>query len=437
MYTQIFGEQFRIYIAERGEKGLKLLQQEDIRIILLALRLPDMNGMDVLRQVKAIDEHVDIIVTSGDSSTHTINDALQLGACAYLLKPFTLDTVLLLLRQTLERQQATRHLLYLRSEIAHQDDDLNNLVGQSEKMSQIYNLIDKVADTRATVLIEGEHGTEKEQIARALHRRSQRREKPFVAMNCAAMSEVQIENALFGHERERVPGKLERAHTGTLFLDEIGSLSSDMQTKLLQVLQERTFKRVRGTKMIRIDVRIVAASHENLFDLVKAKSFHEALYYRLNVIWIQVPPLRERKRDIPLLINHFLTKYNRAFNRDIQGLNQSAMQVLTHYRWPGNTHELKNIIERLVLISSSEVLDVADLPIDLMPVRNQALDDLFSSGASLKEASAEFDRQYILQALKQSDWNRTMAAKRLGIHRNTLMHKLEALDIREVGPDVP
>jgi transcriptional regulator with PAS, ATPase and Fis domain len=248
-----------------------------------------------------------------------------------------------------------------------------------------------VADTSATVLIGGESGTGKELIARAVHQQSQRRPKPFVAVNCAAISETLIESELFGHERgaftgavEKHIGKFELANTGVLFLDEIGSLRLEMQAKLLRILQEREFERVGGTKTVRIDVRIVAASNEILFDMVKAKAFREDLYYRLNVIQILVPPLRERKDDIPMLIDHFLAKYNREFNRKVQGFNQAAMQALVHYYWPGNVRELENVIERLVAINASGVLDMDDLPMDLVSVRDKAVDDIFSSGVSLK-----------------------------------------------------
>ncbi len=353
-YTALLEDQLRIYTAESGEKGLKRFQQEDINIILLDLRLPDMDGMEVLRRAKIIDENVDVIVIAGNNSIRTAVDAIKLGAYDYIVKPL---------------------------------------------MCQIYDLICKVADTNATVLIGGESGTGKELIARAVHQQSQRRSKPFVAVNCAAISKNLIESELFGHERgaftgavEKHIGKFELANTGVLFLDEIGSLRLEMQAKLLRVLQEREFERVGGTKTIRIDVRIVAASNENLFEMVKAKSFREDLYYRLNVIQIQVPPLRERKGDIPLLIDHFLVKYNQEFNRKVQGFNQAAMQAIMHYHWPGNVRELENVIERLVAINTDGVLHLEDLPMDLVSVRDKAVDDIFSSGVGLKEASAEFDR---------------------------------------------
>ena len=435
MYTALLEDQFRLYTAESGEKGLNRLQQEEIHIVLLDLRLPDMDGLDVLRRIKNMDENVDVIIITGNSNIRTAVDAMKLGAYDYIVKPFEVDEVLSLLWRTLERQNLVREVLYLRSEVDRHR--MGNMVGQNDKMRQIFDLICKVADTNATVLIGGESGTGKELIARAVHQQSQRRLKPFVAVNCAAISESLIESELFGHERgaftgavEKHLGKFELANTGVLFLDEIGSLRLEMQAKLLRVLQEREFERVGGAKTLRVDVRIVAASNENLFDMVKAKTFREDLYYRLNVIHIQLPPLRERKGDIPLLIDHFLAKYNREFNRKVQGFNQAAMQALIHYHWPGNVRELENVIERLVAINTGGVLDMQDLPMDLVSVRDKAVDDIFSSGMSLKEASSEFDRHYILKALEKSRWNQTEAAKRLGIHRNTLMNKMDVLEIR-------
>jgi two-component system response regulator AtoC len=435
MYTALLEDQFRLYTAESGEKGLNRLQQEEIHIVLLDLRLPDMDGLDVLRRIKSMDENVDVIVITGNSNIRTAVDAMKLGAYDYIVKPFEVDEVLSLLWRTLERQNLVREVLYLRSEVDRQR--MGNMVGQNEKMNQIFDLICKVADTNATVLIGGESGTGKELVARAVHQQSQRRLKPFIAVNCAAISESLIESELFGHERgaftgavEKHLGKFELANTGVLFLDEIGSLRLEMQAKLLRVLQEREFERVGGAKTLRVDVRIVAASNENLFDMVKAKTFREDLYYRLNVIQIQLPPLRERKGDIPLLIEHFLAKYNQEFNRKVQGFNQAAMQALIHYHWPGNVRELENVIERLVAINAGGVLDMQDLPMDLVSVRDKAVDDIFSSGMSLKEASSDFDRHYILKALEKSRWNQTEAAKRLGIHRNTLMNKMDVLEIR-------
>jgi two-component system response regulator AtoC len=304
-------------------------------------------------------------------------------------------------------------------------------------MRQIYDLIARVADTNATVLISGESGVGKELVARALHQQSERRLHPFVAVNCAAISEHLVESELFGHERgaftgavEMHRGKFELANTGTLLLDEVGSLRLDLQAKLLRVLQERAFERVGGSKTIRTDVRIVAASNQDLRQMVAAHTFRDDLFYRLNVIPVSVPPLRDRREDIPLLVNHFLAKYNRAFGRQVQGFTSAALALLTHYHWPGNVRELENVIERLVVISRHRILDVDDMPLDLMSVRGQLANDLLATGVDLRQAKAEFERHYILQTLEKHGWNQTEAAKRLGIHRNTLLTKMDLLHIR-------
>jgi two-component system, NtrC family, response regulator AtoC len=326
-------------------------------------------------------------------------------------------------------------VLYLRD--LRTEADRYSIVGRSPKMHQIYDLIARVADTSATVLISGESGVGKELIARALHQQSQRRLKPFVAVNCAAISEHLVESELFGHERgaftgavEMHRGKFELAHTGTLFLDEVGSLRLDLQAKLLRVLQEREFERVGGGKTIRMDVRIVAASNQDLRQMVADRTFRDDLFYRLNVVPVYVPPLRDRREDIPLLVNHFLLKYNKAFGRQVQGITSGALTLLTHYHWPGNVRELENVIERLVVLSRHRILDIEDMPLDLKSVRGPLVHDLFATGADLRQAKAEFERHYIVQTLEKYGWNQTESAKRLGIHRNTLLTKMDMLQIR-------
>jgi two-component system response regulator AtoC len=265
-----------------------------------------------------------------------------------------------------------------------------------------------------------------------------------VAVNCAAISEHLIESELFGHERgaftgalEKRLGKFELANTGVLFLDEIASLRLDLQAKLLRVLQEREFERVGGTKTIRTDVRIVAATNQDLKQMVIDEAFRDDLFYRLNVVPVQVPPLRERREDIALLIDHFLDKYNRAFQRQLRGFSPNALKVLTNYHWPGNVRELENIIERLVAISPQGTLDVEHLPLDLVDARQNVPPDLLPRVGGLRQAKAEFERLYILRELEQTNWNQTEAAKRLGIHRNTLIGKMEGLKLRPTSDGNP
>lgn len=435
-YMVLLEDEFQVHTALTGEDGLAILAQEDISVILLDIRLPGMDGMEVLRQAKMIDENVDVIMITAVRNVRVAVDAIKLGAYDYLVKPFEVDEVLSLLRRTLEHQDLLREVLYLRAEV-DRHAAMGDIVGRCAKMQQIFELIRRVADTNATVLISGESGTGKELIARAIHQQSQRRMRPFVAVNCAAISEQLIESELFGHERgaftgavEKRLGKFELANTGVLFLDEIGSLHLDLQAKLLRVLQEREFERVGGSKTVRVDVRIVAASNRDLKQMVAEHTFRDDLFYRLNVVPIHVPPLRERREDIPLLVEHFLAKYNKAFQRQIQGFTPAAVATLSNYHWPGNVRELENVIERLVAISTPGMLGLEDLPLDLVTVRHKVVEDIFVRGHSLRQAKAEFERHYILRALEKSKWNQTEAARMLGVHRNTLLGKMETLEIR-------
>jgi DNA-binding NtrC family response regulator len=435
-YTVLLEDEFQVYTAATGEAGLALLRQEAISIVLLDIRLPGIGGMEVLRQIKAIDENVDVIMITAVKNVRVAVDAIKLGAYDYIVKPFEIDEMLSLLRRMLEHQRLLREVLYLRSEVGRHLE-MGDIVGRSPKMRQIYELMSRVADTNATVLISGESGVGKELVARAIHQQSQRRANPFVAVNCAAVSEHLVESELFGHERgaftgavEMRRGKFELAHTGTLFLDEIGSLRLDLQAKLLRVLQEREFQRVGGTKTLRVDVRIIAASNQDLRQMVSEHTFRDDLFYRLNVVPLHVPPLRDRRDDIPLLVNHFLTKYNKAFGRDVQGFTPAAIAVLSHYPWPGNVRELENVIERLVAINRRRLLDVDDMPLDLMSAKRDTAETLFPDGTDLRQAKAEFERHFILKMLEQHSWNQTEAAKRLGIHRNTLLGKMDILQIR-------
>jgi len=350
-YTVLFEDEFQVATAVSGESGLDLLRQDDVDLVLLDVRLPGIGGIEVLRRIKALDENVDVIMITADKNLRVAVEAIKLGAYDYIVKPFEIDEILSLLRRTLEHQSLLRQVLYLRAEVDRYLE-MGNIVGRSPKMRQIYDLIARVADTNVTVLISGESGVGKELVALALHQQSERRLNPFVAVNCAAISEHLVESELFGHERgaftgavEMHRGKFELAHTGTLLLDEVGSLRLDLQAKLLRVLQERAFERVGGSKTIRTDVRIVAASNQDLRQMVAAHTFRDDLFYRLNVIPLYVPPLRDRREDIPLLVNHFLAKYNKAFGRQVHGFTSASLALLTQYHWPGNVRELENVTD--------------------------------------------------------------------------------------------
>lgn len=435
-YRIILEDTCEVRTATDGAAALKLLAQEDIHLVILDLRLPDTEGLEVLLRMKEMDEYVGVVVVTAVSDVKTAVRAMQAGASEYVVKPFDIETLQAVVSRTLERQALMKEVLYLRSEMEGYHPFVD-IVGRDEKMLEIFELIKRVADSDATVLITGESGTGKELIARAIHQHSHRAQKPFVAVNCTAIPENLIESELFGHERgaftgavQRRIGKFELAHHGTLFLDEIGSMRLDMQTKLLRALQEREIERVGGERTLKVDVRVVAATNADLRELVKARTFRDDLYYRLNVIPIYVPPLRERPTDIPLLVHYFLEKYNRQFNRHVRGFSPAAMEVLQAYHWPGNVRELENIVERLVVISHHEIIQQRELPLDLQSTRAHLVDALDEEECDLRKAVQQFEREYIRRVLEKTRWNQTAAARILGIHRNTLLGKIEQLDLR-------
>jgi two-component system, NtrC family, response regulator AtoC len=364
--------------------------------------------------------------------------AMKLGAFDYLTKPFEEDELLSLATRALERRTLEREVALLRSELAR-THDLDEIVGEHPVMEKLHGLIAQVARTSTTVLITGESGTGKELVARAIHRNGPRREGPFVAVNPAAIVESLIESELFGHERgaftgahQRKLGKFELAQGGTLFLDEIGTLRAEVQAKLLRVLQEREIERVGGTRSIKIDVRVIAATNTNLKDAVSRGTFREDLYYRLNVVPIVVPPLRERAQDVPLLAEHFLRRDTRDFNKRIEGLSPEAVAALQAYRWPGNVRELENVIERCVVLAEGPVIQLNDLPLDVL-LPQQATRVRAAEALPLNEATDQFERQIVLRVLERVGWNLTEAGRILAIHRNSLRVKLARWGVRAPG----
>jgi DNA-binding NtrC family response regulator len=435
-YKVILEDTCEVRTVMDGAAALKVLAHEDIRLVILDLRLPDMEGLEVLLRIKEMDEYLGVIVVTAVGDVKTAVRAMQAGASEYLVKPFDIETLQAVVERTLERQALMKEVLYLRSEVEGYHPFVD-IVGRDEKMLEIFELIERVSDSDATVLVTGESGTGKELIARALHQRSHRALRPFVAINCTAIPENLIESELFGHERgaftgavQRRIGKFELAHSGTLFLDEIGSMRLDMQTKLLRALQEREIERVGGERTIKVDVRVVAATNADLRELVKAKAFRDDLYYRLNVIPVYVPPLRARKGDIALLVQYFLEKYNRRFNRRVRGFSLAAIEAMQAYDWPGNVRELENIVERLVVISKHESIQLRELPLDFQPSHSPLIEQIEEDGYDLRKAVQQFEREYIRRVLEKTHWNQTVAARMLGIHRNTLLGKIEQLDLR-------
>jgi DNA-binding NtrC family response regulator len=429
--------------AGDGAEALELLRTRDVDLVMLDQRMPGEPGIDVLPKVTAADPSVIVVLATAVRDVRTAVEALKRGAYDYLTKPFDVDDIVLLVRRALEKRALQREVLYLRSALAGSDVDaasgFQGMVGRHPEMVRIYQLITRVAPTPTTVLITGESGTGKELVARAVHQQSGRRGQPFVALNVAAIPETLIESELFGHEKgaftgahARKLGKFELAHGGTIFLDEIGSLRLDLQAKLLRALQEREVERVGGVRTVPVDVRVLAATNVNLRAAVRNGTFREDLYYRLNVLPVHVPPLRERREDIPLLVDHFIRKIARDCHRDVRGASAAAREVLTRYDWPGNVRELENVIHRAVVLARGPVVRLEDVPLDVaMPETGSRVAD--DTGVPLREALDRFERQYVLRVLERVQWNMSRAARLLGVHRNTVLAKLGTWGVQRPG----
>ena len=432
--------------AGNGAQALEVLKTHEIDLVMLDQRMPGEPGIDVLPRIKAADPSTVVVIVTAVRELRTAVEALKRGAYDYLTKPFDVDDILMLAQRALDKRALEREVLYLRSALAGGPPDAGGLAGSFERMvgrhpemARIYQLITQIASTPTTVLITGESGTGKELVARAIHARSGRQGHPFVAVNVAAIPDALIESELFGHERgaftgahAKKLGRFELAHGGTVFLDEIGTLRIDLQAKLLRVLQEREIERLGGIRPVPVDVRILAATNVNLRSAVRARAFREDLYYRLNVVPIHVPPLRERREDIPALVEHFVRKIARECNRDVRGVSAGALEVLTRYDWPGNVRELENVLHRAVVLARSPVIHLQDVPLDVaMPETGSRLGE--DTGPPLREAMEQFERQYILRVLEGAGWNVSRAARLLGVHRNTILTKLSGWGIQRPG----
>ena len=434
--------------AEDGTRALEVIGAHEVDLVMLDQRMPGEAGIDVLPRIKAVDPSTVVVIATAVRDLRTAVEALKRGAYDYLTKPFEVDDILMLAQRALEKRALEREVLGLRSALAGGGPDAGTpgafagMVGRHPEMVRIYQLVTQIAATPATALITGESGTGKELVARAIHQRSERSGQPFVAVNVAALPETLIEAELFGHEKgaftgayARRLGKFELAHGGTVFLDEIGCLRLDLQAKLLRALQEREIERLGGTRPVAVDVRILAATNLNLKAAVKSRAFREDLYYRLNVVPIHVPPLRERREDIPLLVEHFVRKVARECRRDVRGVSAGALEVLTRYDWPGNVRELENVIHRAVVLGRGAVIQLQDVPLDVaLPETGSRLAE--DTGLPLREAWEQFERQYVLRVLEGAQWNVSRAARLLGVHRNTVLAKLSGWGIqRPAGPE--
>ncbi len=428
---------FDVICAQDAQEGLDMFRAESPNLVLLDVILPGTDGLSLLQTMRGEDRSVPVIMLTGTKTVKTAVDAMKLGAADYLTKPFDIEELRLIIAKTLETQELEREVRYLRAQVSNRYA-FHNLIGKSQVMQDVYSKIEQIADSRTTVLITGESGTGKELVARALHYNSARRDRPFIAINCAALPETLIESELFGHEKgsftdalARRVGQFELAHTGTILLDEIGDLSATTQAKLLRVLQEREFTRIGGLQPIKVDVRIIAATNRNLEELIRDGRFREDLYYRINVLSIHLPPLRDRGEDIPLLARHFLAKKADEEKRPPQEFSKETVELLTRYPWPGNVRELENVVEQSMVWSQGGVILPDHVPKPLRSdTRSTSLrEDILAGRISLEKAVMEFEKEIILDALKRTNYVQTHAANLLGISRRMLKYRMDTLEI--------
>lgn len=421
-------EGYRIDMAVDGESALKKVEKNYYDVIITDVRMPGINGLALLEKIKDLSPSTAVIVITAYGSIENAVEAMKVGAYDYLTKPIVPEQIKIVIQKVCKYRNLIEENRYLRSEI-NRFYGSYELIGKSPAMRNIYRLINKAAPAKSTVLIYGETGTGKELVARAIHYTSPRKDKPFIKLNCAALPEDLLESELFGYEKgaftgatEKKEGRFELAHKGTLLLDEISETSHNFQTKLLRVLQEEEFERVGGTKTIKVDVRIIATTNRDLKKAVEKGKLREDLYYRLNVIPIYLPPLRERKEDIPLLANYFLKKYNHQNGRKIKGFSTDCMELMTKYHWPGNVRELENAIQRALIMSEGEFITPADLS---LIISSNSTDNIRIGEMSLEE----LEKKVIINTLKKVKGNRTKAAEILGISVKTIRNKIKKYHI--------
>ncbi len=438
-------EGFSVETSASGNLGLERLQDKDFDLVISDLKMPGMNGMDVLKAIKVLQPEVPVIIITGYSTVDTAVEAMRNGAFDYIAKPFTPDQINEKVRKALEQRTLLLENICLKMELqTHQGFD--NFLGESREMQKVYRRIIQVSPTDSTVLITGESGTGKELVARAIHNNSKRRTQAFVAVDCTSLAENLLESELFGHVKGSFTGAIQTktglfkvADGGTLFLDEVSNISLTTQAKLLRVLQERVVTPIGGTQPVPIDIRLVAATNKNLRALVAEGSFREDLFFRLNIIPVDLPPLKERKGDLPLLISHFLKKFSDKMGKEIRGLAPDARSMLEEHHFPGNVRELENVIERAVVLAEGELIQREDL--EMGPIRSERaengdgyvplnLEELKETKRQIRERAIEpVEKAFVLNALKRNNWNVTRAAEETGMLRPNFQALLKKLGI--------
>jgi DNA-binding NtrC family response regulator len=437
---QLGDEGFVAQTAPDAESGLQMLGKQPYDLIVTDFKLPVMSGLEFLQAVRRTDANVPVIIMTAYGTVESAVEAMKAGANDYVLKPFSLAELVLVIRKELGAQQLREENRTLREALGVKYK-YDNIVADSTKMQAVLALIERVARSNATVLIGGESGVGKDLVARAIHQHSQRAAGPFVKINSTAIPETLLESELFGYEKGAFsgattskPGKFELADKGTLFLDEIGDVPPAIQVKLLRVLQEREFERLGGTKTLKVDVRLIAATNRDLRAALEEGTFREDLYYRLNVVAIDIPPLRDRKEDVPGLVNFFLQKFAREMEKPAHTITPQAMKLLVDFHWPGNVREVENVIQRAVTLSSGSTLDVSDIQLDAPVARPNSAGSshVLPPGMTLDQ----WEEEAIREALRQANGNKSQAARALGLSRNALRYRLSKMGVPDPEPEI-
>ena len=423
---------YLIETALSGEEAIEKVKVCSYAVVIMDIKMSGMSGFEAIEQIKKINEDLVVIILTTHGTEKMGIEAVEKGAYDYFTKPFDIDKMRSILCKGIQRYHENLKVRRLQEEVA-KEYQFSNIVGKSQQMARIFKTIKKVASTDITVLVYGESGTGKELAARAIHYNGPRHRGSFIEMNCAAIPETLLESELFGYEKGaftgaggRKPGKFELADKGTLFLDEVGDMSLLTQSKLLRILEDKEFERVGGVTSIKVDVRIIAATNKDLLALVQKKMFREDLYFRLNVVSITLPPLRERREDITYLFDYFMKKFSAKFGRKIKNISMEAMEVLMNYHWPGNVREFENVLQRAIILEEGDTITIEHLP-DILPAAVAVHSDSLSG--LVKNKVNEIEKQEILKALNENQWNRTLSARHLGVSRKGLYNKMKEYGI--------
>jgi DNA-binding NtrC family response regulator len=429
---------FKLFSAASGTEGVKVVNNNVVDIILSDFKMPDITGLEVLEQVKKINPEISFVILTAYGTIENAVKAMRLGAFDYISKPVDLDELDLLLDRIIENKNLKSEIQFLKIQLKEKFK-IDSFISNSPKMEEVLSVASRAADSKATVLISGESGTGKEVLAKSIHFASSRKDKPFIAVNIPALPETLLESELFGHEKgaftgaeKSKKGRFELADGGTIFLDEIGDIPLNLQVKLLRVLQEHQIERLGSTEHINIDVRIIAATHQNLEHKIKDGSFREDLFYRLNIVSLNIPPLRERKEDILTLIDYFIEKYSKENNKQKLSLSKEAVDALLKYNFPGNVRELENIIERSVVLSRNDIITLNDLPNVVKGFKVEKESDVKEEG-TLVDQVEKLEKKLIYDALSKSNGNQSLAGRMLGITERNLRYKMQKYDIKKFG----